>query len=456
MKLEVNVGELDSTILKWYDNANPIDITNALYHGYNIVSNPQFNKHLETTSDSKLDMIQEENTMLKQKLEMYTKEIDTMTNEIKQKCSLEYSERLKDKEQRIEELREQFITSISDKERLIKEINERIDVQKKVQITLENDIIKANEKCVELESIMNNSYKKGDYAENKLKEMLDKNISKNMTINLISKEAHKTDIHIKNKDDNGVILVESKFYNDKSKTIISGEIKKFKDDIDSCKSDLDVMSAIFISNTCDIPAITKDFRCINEKGMRCYYFANMTEEKFKLLYQIIEIEHIFFKAQKISEGNESMNKFLMRCFIDISVNYERIESLTPGYSEIKKAIDKEERRYNKQIKKIMEDIRLVSNSFTKLTNIDSVNSIDVTDLLNIETPHLLNIPQWHNIKDELIRFRVEKNELIKTREERDSLKVNLDERDQKIKELETKVEAKVAKKPRGKKKEVKS
>ena len=104
----------------------------------------------------------------------------------------------------------------------------------------------------------------------------------------------------------------------------------------------------------------------------------------------------------------------------------------------------------------MEDIRLVSNSFTKLTNIDSVNSIDVTDLLNIETPHLLNIPQWHNIKDELIRFRVEKNELIKTREERDSLKVNLDERDQKIKELETKVEAKVAKKPRGKKKEVKS
>ena len=80
MKLEVNVGELDSTILKWYDNADPIDITNALYHGYNIVSNPQFNKHLETTSDSKLDMLQEENTMLKQKLEGLTTSADGTLN----------------------------------------------------------------------------------------------------------------------------------------------------------------------------------------------------------------------------------------------------------------------------------------------------------------------------------------------------------------------------------------
>ena len=47
------------------------------------------------------------------------------------------------------------------------------------------------------------------------------------------------------------------------------------------------MSAIFISYTCDIPSITKDFVCLKEKGIRCYYFANMTEDKFKLLYKIV-------------------------------------------------------------------------------------------------------------------------------------------------------------------------
>ena len=452
MKLEVNIGDLDSSILDWYDNADPIDITNALYHGYNIVSNPQFSKHLEGKTDSAMDLLQEENTMLKNKVEMYSKDLDSIVKETRDKCTIEWSDRLNDKDQRIEELRDQFTTSINDKERIINEKNERIDEQKKVQITLENEITKANEKYSELESIMNNSYKKGEFAENKLKEMLDENISREMTIDLISKTAHSTDIHIKNKDDNGVILVESKFYNDKSKTILSSEIKKFRDDIDTCKANMDVMSAIFISYTCDIPSITKDFVCLKEKGIRCYYFANMTEDKFKLLYKIVELESLFYKEHKISEGNESMNKFLMRCFIDISQNYEKIGNLSPGYNEIRKVIDSQERKYTKEIKKIMEDISVVSSSFTKLTNIDSVNSVEVADILEIETPHLLNIPQWDNIKDELIRFRVEKNELIKAREERDSLKENLTERDEKIKELEKAVEAKVAKKPRGKKK----
>ena len=46
----------------------------------------------------------------------------------------------------------------------------------------------------------------------------------------------------------------------------------------------------------------------------------MTEEKFNLLYQIVELEHNFYKHQKISEGNESMTKYLMRIFREISEN----------------------------------------------------------------------------------------------------------------------------------------
>ena len=145
MKLEVNVGVLDSSILDWYDKADPIDITNALYHGYNIVSNPQFSKHLEGKTDSAIDLLEEQNAILKSKVDMYSKEIDTLAKEIREKCVLEWSDRLNDKDQRIEELRDQFTTSINDKERIINEKNERIDEQKKVQINLENEITKANE-----------------------------------------------------------------------------------------------------------------------------------------------------------------------------------------------------------------------------------------------------------------------------------------------------------------------
>ena len=42
MKIDVNVGVLDQSILKWYDSASTDEITNALYHGYRVVSDPSY------------------------------------------------------------------------------------------------------------------------------------------------------------------------------------------------------------------------------------------------------------------------------------------------------------------------------------------------------------------------------------------------------------------------------
>ena len=39
MKLDINVGILDHKVLDWYDNASENEVTNALYHGYRVVSN---------------------------------------------------------------------------------------------------------------------------------------------------------------------------------------------------------------------------------------------------------------------------------------------------------------------------------------------------------------------------------------------------------------------------------
>ena len=468
MKLDINVGILDHEVLDWYDSASQNDVTNALYHGFRVVSNAEYNKKLDempSVNDNlvnQIEILEKQvemyKTQLKENQDSFNKQMDSMVLETKSRFDSQYSGMLKDKEDRINEIQKTIPQLLSDKERLITEKNERIEIQQKVQKTLENELSMTKERCVELESIMNNSSKKGDFAEKKLTEMLTKNISSEMSINLVSEKSHCTDIHIESCEYKGLILVESKYYSDKKN--VYSEIDKFYKDIDKCKSKMDVFSAIFVSYTCDIPGITDNFKCVEEKGLRCYYFANMTEEKFNLLYQIVELEHNFYKQQKISEGNESMTKYLMRIFREINDNYRKIEDLSPGYMEIKKVVDKEEGRYNRALKKILNDIKLKSDSFIKMTNIDSMNVVNVDDILNIETPHELNVPQWDGFKSELVKTRVEKNELMKAQEECDNLRVVVDEKDQaigdrerKIKELEKKVEAKVSRKPRKKKAE---
>ena len=468
MKLDINVGILDHEVLDWYDNASKNDVTNALYHGFRVVSNPEYSKKLDEMPSgnenlvNQIEILEKQvemyKTQIKDNQDSFNKQMDSMVLETKSRFESQYSGILKDKEDRINEIQKTIPQLLSDKERLITEKNERIEIQQKVQKTLENELSMTKERCVELESIMNNSSKKGDFAEKKLTEMLTKNISSEMSINLVSEKSHCTDIHIESCEYKGLILVESKYYSDKKN--VYSEIDKFYKDIDKCKSKMEVFSAIFVSYTCDIPGITDNFKCLEEKGLRCYYFANMTEEKFNLLYQIVELEHNFYKQQKISEGNESMTKYLMRIFREISDNYRKIEDLSPGYMEIKKVVDKEEGRYNRALKKILNDIKLKSDSFIKMTNIDSMNVVNVDDILNIETPHELNVPQWDGFKSELVKTRVEKNELMKAQEERDNLRVVVDEKDQaigdrerKIKELEKKVEAKVSRKPRKKKAE---
>lgn len=472
MKIDINVGILDHEVLDWYDNASQNDITNALYHGFRVVSNPEYNKKLDGMPSSnenllnKIEMMENQiemyKTQIKENQESFNKQMDSMVLETKSRFESQYNGILKSKDDRIVEIQNINKELLSEKNERINEKNERIEIQLKVQKTLEKELSMSKERCFELESIMNNSSKKGDFAEKKLTEMLTKNITSDMTIKLVSEKSHCADIHIVSNEYKGVILVESKYYSDKKN--VYSEIDKFYKDIDKCKSKMDVFSAFFVSYTCDIPGITDNFKCIEEKGIRCYYFANMTEEKFNLLYQIVELEHNFYKHQKVSEGNESMTKYLMRIFRELSENYRKIEDLSPGYLEIKRAVETAEGKYKKALKKIQNDIKLKSDSFLKMTNIDSMSVVNVDDILDVETPHVLNIPQWEGFRCELVKTRVEKNELLKVQDENEDLKVRLSEMEQsklesdalkekQIKELEKRVETKVARKPRKKKAE---
>ena len=445
MKLDIKVGALDSGVLEWFDTASQSDITNALYHGYRIVSNPNFNKSIDDRVQYEKEVLMEENKALKRSLE-------SIRETTIQECKENSMERLSEKEARIQELRE-------DKKIVLNERSERISELKKSQKlleekmeTIENEKITIEKKYIDLQGILSNSYKKGSFAEIKLEEMLRNNVSRDYEVdNIGSKEEHSTDIHLKTRESDGVVLLESKFYSNNSKNMITKEVRKFMNDIDSCKGRMNVLSAIFVSISCDIPNITNDFECRVEKGIRCYYFANMTEEKCKLLYVILGIESKLYKERVLSEGSESMNRFLMRHFMDLTINYKKIEALVPGYEEIKKEVDKQERKYIKKRREIIENIKRVSDNFEKLAEIDSVTRYDVSTLLEVESPHSLNKLEWDSYKSELIKLRVENTDLESTKQELLKLQDVLKTKDESINELETKVAAKVEKKTKSRK-----
>jgi hypothetical protein len=463
MNLEIDIEALDKDVLEWYSNASKSDISNALYHGFKIVSDPSFGRKID---DNDVSTMAREKELLLVELQNYKQSIERIREDTMNECKETSRERLQEKEERIEELKQLNTTVSNDKQYLINEKDERIQELKKVLMTLEEKSIvlenavqeekaKVQEEKDRYNEIMTSSYKKGEWAENVLEDMLHKNVATEYTVtNVGSKEDHCADIHLKTKDNDGVVLVESKFYKTESKHIITNQVRKFLSDIETCKATMNVISAVFVSISCDIPNITNDFECKIEKGIRCYYFANMTDEKCKLLYVILGLENRLFKERVLVEGNENLNQFLMRNFIEIANNYKKIADLMPGFDDIKKEVDKQERKYIKERKKIVDAVKTVSDNFMKLTGVNNVPILDVSELLDIDSPHKLNCPQWDGFKGELINSRTEisnlKNDCQDLQGVNSSLRNELNVRDETISKLEKKVDTNVAKKPRKK------
>jgi hypothetical protein len=111
MKLDINVGILDHEVLDWYDTASQNHVTNALYHGFRVVSNAEYNKKLDempSTNENLLNQIEilekqveMYKTQLKENQDSFNKQIDSMVLETKSRFDSQYSGMLKDKEDRI-------------------------------------------------------------------------------------------------------------------------------------------------------------------------------------------------------------------------------------------------------------------------------------------------------------------------------------------------------------------
>ena len=169
MKLDINVGILDAEVLNWYDNASENEVTNAIYHGYRVVSNPEYSKKLDEMPSSndnlvnQIEILEKQVEMYKIQLRepgLYNKQMDSIVLETKSRYESQYSGRLKSKDDRICEIQKTIPQLLGDKKRLINEKVERIEEQIKMQKTLEGELLISKERCFKLESIMNNSSKK--------------------------------------------------------------------------------------------------------------------------------------------------------------------------------------------------------------------------------------------------------------------------------------------------------
>ena len=150
MKLDINVGILDHKVLNWYDTASENDITNALYHGYRVVSNPEYSKKLDEMPSSndnllnKIELLENQiemyKTQIKENQDSFNKQMDSMVLETKSRFESQFNGILKSKDDRIVEIQNTNKELLSEKNERINEKNERIEIQLKVQKTLEKEL----------------------------------------------------------------------------------------------------------------------------------------------------------------------------------------------------------------------------------------------------------------------------------------------------------------------------
>ena len=105
MKVDINVGILDHKVLDWYDSASENEVTNAIYHGYRVVSNPEYSKKLDEMPSSndnllnKIEMLENQIEMykiqLKENQDSFNKQMDSMVLETKSRFESQYNGILK-------------------------------------------------------------------------------------------------------------------------------------------------------------------------------------------------------------------------------------------------------------------------------------------------------------------------------------------------------------------------
>ena len=366
LKLELTIDKLENKILKWYQNNNKELISHALYHGYVVMNSLDYSKNLEESEQSKikdLDSYIEELELNKEELENKINSLENKINLLeKNNNNLESNLRLN--VQSIVEEKTKYMKITMDT------LHQRINDKDEVILNYREESKKYKEELDSLKNIFSNSNKKGSYAEEQINDYLKKECNEQFIIYEpgIDKQDHQGDTHLilksrlnDNSDyrDCSRIMIESKFYDEKSKYILGKEVQKFYDDIDYCCShNMPIYSAIFISLDCDIPGITDSYCNKRYRDISVHFIANMNNERWLLLKSIIDLETCIFESNKQNNNNnEKLYNLVYSEFSKLYKDFEKLSRIDPNYDNIINYIKtKVQRDYNREKNKICKSV----------------------------------------------------------------------------------------------------
>lgn len=395
LTLNLSIKDLDSKVLEWYSKSSLEEVSEALWYGWKSVvfnqsNNLQTNKKIDELKD-KINDIEKENQLKIDKLEREKQTIIISKNKIEQECNLLNNTYSRTINNLVDSGVEEKTKWMEEKTRYmnytIDELNDKI-------IKLEQVNSQKNEELIEIREIFNNSKKKGDYAEEKINEYLEKEFKSDYIIYQpgLEGQKHQGDIHILLKDQNldnekpylgkSRIMIESKFYKNTHKYSVSYELEKFYGDIDYClKHKMPIHSAVFISLDCSIHDKTESYCYEEYQGIRIHFIANMTRDKWILLKSLIEIET--YMHNELNVNNDKTQKIytiMEEGFSNIYNSYNNLYNLEPKFDKIVDFVKVQQRDYDKNKKKINNSVEMLMNRMKQMIDGFKINNIDYSEL----------------------------------------------------------------------------
>ena len=176
LTLNLSVKDIDSDVLEWYTNSDPELVSEALWYGWKSATYNQTN-NLQT--NKKIDELKSRITELEKDKSKIQNEYHRINNTIYNLADSIVSQKTNYMKITVDELNNK-----------IKDLEE-INSQK-------------NEELIEIREIFNNSKKKGDYAEEKINEYLEKELKSDFIIYEpgLENQKHQGDTHILIREEN--------------------------------------------------------------------------------------------------------------------------------------------------------------------------------------------------------------------------------------------------------------
>ena len=345
--------KLEKTIKSWYETTDECNIIAAMEIGYKILNSSAYINNNDKIIESLNNELEE--SQLKIKLERIKHEELTKDNTHSINIAIENG--LKS----VERERGTLDTFNNVLRHQNKELNEKLSLK--------------NDEYNNLKCSMKISKTKGDLSEQYIKNLLE-----DLGYKTKKPGIHSGDLLVYNKNDELICVLEIKNYGDDNKNKLGpngSEINKMYNDIKTQIENIGTIPWIFLSLGCDIPNIEKLDK--SHLGVKCFYLSLPSENELvgyiKCIDVMVEIKRNIenssdnvFMEFKLYEMYNVLNKL-----VSSKLDFKGINEII---IKLKKKLDKEEDKYNKNIENSVTMSKLIMNNIKLEKEFDLTLDID--------------------------------------------------------------------------------